>query len=1038
MIRKRLFAILLALCITVTALPFTGLTEARAVSSDFQYEVISESDKTCAITFYTGQATEVEIPSELDGYMVTEIQDTAFQYGGMITSVTIPSSITNIASSAFGYLNLYGSPKEIRVAKENAQYSSKDGVLFNKDQSELIFYPVGKTGTTYSVPEGTVKVADTAFIFCIKLESVQFPSSVTEIGVGAFGQCVSLTQVTLPENLRVLGDSAFAYCRSLESMDFSDGLTKIGDEAFSYCSSLKSVTLPDSLKEIGDLAFYGTALESIYLPAGLERIGQALKGCWSLTDISVSPENAKFSSLDGVLFDKAQTGLLLYPMCKSDEAYTVPNTVTRIESDAFSSNGALESIVVPDSVTELGDAAFSGCTALENIQLSRQLTAIKENTFKSCAALVQIEIPENVTSIGANAFAECGALTDIYIPKNVTQIGEGAFAACTALESIEVNEDNPNYCSENGILFNRNKTTLLKYPAQKPASAYVVPDSVITIDSYAFDNCIALTSVTVSDNVTSIGEAAFAGCAALSTVLIPSNVTQIAFSAFAACSDTLVLFGAVDSYAETFAGDTSIMFSGYRVLSEEEKTCEIAKWALPVGTTTVQIPEQIGSYTVTSIGEKVFSGKDSLVSITFPETITTIHKDAFLNCKALKNVNIPENIKTIEYQTFCGCQSLENITIPQGVTSIEDSAFYGCSSLKSIYIPSSVTEIGSSAFSYTAALKSFSVDNENPNYSSENGVLFNKDKTALLQYPIGKADTTYIIPDTVAEIAASAFADCAALESVVIPSSVTSINFHAFLNCTALKSVTIPGSVSYVFCSFTNCTALEKVVVENGVASLDGAFSGCTALKSIVLPRSMDMITYDTFEGCDDLTIYGYADNYAETFAENFDIPFVYLSQIDKYKSEVRFTEENGDIADAFDYRLTSVISDEVWDSFFLDKNRDITITAVGFVAANESHSISLADAQDAVETGTVLPEGWKTASTSYIQKVSDDADAYFGCIIKDIKHSEQAEDIVCSAYIAYTDTDGKTAYVWYNEPTVAAVASNYDAVADAWRAANI
>lgn len=932
---------------------------------------------------------------------------------------------------------MYGAIKEIWVSEENTQYSSEDGVLFNKDQSELIFYPANKTDTAYSIPEGTVKVADTAFVCCTALESVQFPSSLTEIGAVAFGQCVSLTNVALPENLSVLGDSAFAYCISLESVEFPDGLTKIGDQAFSYCSSLKSVTLPDSLKEIGDLAFYGTALESIYLPAGLERIGQALTGCRSLTDISVSPENANFSSLDGVLFDKAQTGLLLYPMCKSDEAYTVPNTVTRIESDAFSSNGALESIVVPDSVTELGDAAFSGCTALKNVQLSRQLTAIEENTFKGCAALVQIEIPENVTSIGANAFAECGALTDIYISKNVTQIGEAAFAACAALESIEVNADNPNYCSENGILFNLSKTTLIKYPAQKPASAYVVPDSVITIDSYAFDNCMALTSVTVSDNVTSIGEAAFAGCAALSTAFIPSNVTQIAFNAFSSCSDDLVLFGAVDSYAETFAGDTSIMFSGYRVLSEEEKTCEIAKWSLPAEATTVQIPEQIGSYTVTSIGEDVFSGKESLVSITIPETITTIHERAFSNCKALKNVNISENIKTIEYQTFYGCQSLENITIPQGVTSIEDSAFYGCSSLKSIYIPSSVTEIGSQAFSFTASLKSFSVDNENPNYSSENGVLFNKDKTALLQYPIGKADTTYIIPDTVAEIAATAFADCAALESVVIPNSVTSIDLFAFSNCTALKNVTLPGSILYLNNVFTNCTALENVVIGNGLASLYGAFEGCTALKSIVLPRSMEMITYDTFEGCDDLTIYGYADNYAETFAENFDIPFVYLSHVDKYKSEVRFTEENGDIADAFDYRLTSVISDEVWDSFFLDKNGDITITAVGFVAANESNPASLSDAQTAIENGTELPDGWKTANTNYIQKASEDTDAYFGCIIKDIKHSEQTEDIVCSAYIAYTDTDGKTAYVWNNEPIVAAVASNYDAVADAWRAAN-
>ena len=159
---------------------------------------------------------------------------------------------------------------------------------------------------------------------------------------------------------------------------------------------------------------------------------------------------------------------------------------------------------------------------------------------------------------------------------------------------------------------------------------------------------------------------------------------------------------------------------------------------------------------------------------------------------------------------------------------------------------------------------------------------------------------------------------------------------------------------------------------------------------------------------------------------------------IEKYKSEVRFNEENGDIADAFDYRLTTVISDEVWDAFFLDADGNVMITAVGFVAANKSAEAALPEAQAAVESNTALPEGWKAASTNYIQKTSDLADAYFGCIIQGIEHSKQTEDIVCSAYVVYTDADGKTNYVWHNESFVAAIASNYDTAADAWRAANI
>ena len=155
-----------------------------------------------------------------------------------------------------------------------------------------------------------------------------------------------------------------------------------------------------------------------------------------------------------------------------------------------------------------------------------------------------------------------------------------------------------------------------------------------------------------------------------------------------------------------------------------------------------------------------------------------------------------------------------------------------------------------------------------------------------------------------------------------------------------------------------------------------------------------------------------------------------------KHKSQVRFTAENGDIADAFDYRLISSIPDTAWDLYFASAG-GTTITAVGFVAANESDRATLADAQAAVEGGTALPAGWKTADTDYIQKTDDDADAYFGCMIKGIKHSEQTEDIVCSAYIAYTTAAGQTAYVWYDAPIVAPVATNYDAAANAWREMN-
>ncbi|HIU36104.1 MAG TPA: leucine-rich repeat protein, partial [Candidatus Fimenecus excrementigallinarum] len=232
---------------------------------------------------------------------------------------------------------------------------------------------------------------------------------------------------------------------------------------------------------------------------------------------------------------------------------------------------------------------------------------------------------------------------------------------------------------------------------------------------------------------------------------------------------------------------------------------------------------------------------------------------------------------------------------------------------------------------------------------------------------------------------------------------------------------------------------LTQVKIPNGVTQIPHqVFEGCTSLTSVFIPESVMYIEESAFLDCENVTIYGAAGSYAETYAERNDIRFVGVSPtLAKDRSQVRFTAENGDIADAFDYRLISSIPDTAWDLYFDNGSGGTTITAVGFVAANESDRATLADAQAAVENGTALPAGWKTADTDYIQKTDDDADAYFGCIIKGIRHSEQTEDIVCSAYIAYTTAAGQTAYVWYDAPIVAPVATNYDAAANAWREMN-
>ena len=230
---RKYFAVLLALVMTLTALPLSGLTASAASSGDFVYEVLSETNKTCEITGYTGNATDLVIPSELDGYTVTSIGGSAFANCTSLTNVTIPNSVTSIGSGVFENCE---SLTSITVTSGNPNYSSENGVLFNKDKTTLILYPIGKTDISYTIPDSVTSIGRYAFAYCDSLTSVDFSDGVTTIEDAAFYSCPSLTSITIP-----------------------NGVTSIGNEAFSDCSALASITLPDSLTRIGSNAFYGTA-----------------------------------------------------------------------------------------------------------------------------------------------------------------------------------------------------------------------------------------------------------------------------------------------------------------------------------------------------------------------------------------------------------------------------------------------------------------------------------------------------------------------------------------------------------------------------------------------------------------------------------------------------------------------------------------------------------------------------------------------------------------------------------------------------------
>ncbi|GHT73869.1 hypothetical protein FACS189456_4770 [Bacteroidia bacterium] len=328
-----------------------------------------------------------------------------------------------------------------------------------------------------------------------------------------------------------------------------------------------------------------------------------------------------------------------YSYRTSIKTLVISEGVTSIGHSAFvDCDGLTGTLTIPTSVTSIGDYAFIGCSGLTGtLTIPNGVTSVGEGAFESCSGLTgPLTIPEGVTNIGDDAFSACSGLTSVTIPNSVTSIGNGAFADCTNLTAIDVSTDNTVYTSEDGVLFNNNKTTLIQYPGKK-TGAYSIPNSVTSIGMVAFHNCSELASVTIPDGVTSIGEAAFEG-----TTWYDSQ------------------------------SDGEVVYAG--------KVLYTYKGAMPANTSIVVQEGTLG------IAGSAFSGFSDLTKVIIPNSVTNIGNDAFWGCSGLTEVTIGNGVTSIGRSAFSNCSGLTEITIPDGVTSIGDYAFSYCSGLDTIKV----------------------------------------------------------------------------------------------------------------------------------------------------------------------------------------------------------------------------------------------------------------------------------------------------------------------------------------------------------------
>ena len=331
------------------------------------------------------------------------------------------------------------------------------------------------------------------------------------------------------------------------------------------------------------------------------------------------------------------------------------------------------------TVTSIGKSAFKECSDLTSVTIPNSVTEIGMYAFEYCSSLTSVTIPNSVTTIGWRAFSGCSSLTSVTIPNSVTSLDDGPFADCTKLEEIIVEDGNENYCSDNGALYNLDKTGLIQCPGAK--TEFDIPSSVHFIREDAFRGCSSLPSVTIPNSVTDINSYAFDGCSSLTSVTIPSSVKYIGRGPFADCTKLEEII--VEDGNEKYCSDNGALYN-------LDKT---RLFQCPGAKTELDIPNS-----VINVEQYAFSGCSSLTSVTISNSMWTIHNSLFAGCSSLTSVTIPNSVTTIEGEAFRGCSSLISIDIPNSVDWIHDKAFYGCSSLTSVTIPNSVDCIDKEAF----------------------------------------------------------------------------------------------------------------------------------------------------------------------------------------------------------------------------------------------------------------------------------------------------------------------------------------------------
>ena len=645
------------------------------------------------------------------------------------------------------------------------------------------------------------------------ITTVNIGNGITAIGVYNFSDLINLTSISIPESVTIIGEEAFSQCSSLTSVDIPGNVEIIGLRAFSSCRRLTGVRLINGIKKIEAFAFAYCPLNGVIIPRSVTAIdGKAFYSCGELKSFSVNSASSNYTSVDGVIYNKAKTKLCLFPAGKTG-TFTVPDYVTSIGDSAFCTT-SLTGITVPGNVTDIGAYAFNNSDKLATVQIQPGIETIRRGTFDICTALTGFNIPDSVKKIEKQAFRHCKKLQGVLIPDSVTEIESEAFSNCEQLKNVNLPK-NLQVIPESCFVDCYNMTGVK------------IPDGVTEIAESAFAYCGKLSRVSIPDSVATIGQYAFQDCSSLTHVTLPPGVEAIGYNAFKDCTElagvdvlnknavisapfntSLVLSGYSGSTAETYAaGNSRITF---RAIQDGGVLGDRVTWIMIDGAVTVRGEGDMYNYEsehtplkevrdlidsleiadgITSIGNFVFEGCSSLQELTIPGSVRRIGVGAFC-WSAISRLEISRGVETIDIGAFSGCTNLRSVTIPDTVERMRNGCFAECENLTRAIIPPTVTVVGDQAFDDCdddltifacrgSAAHTYAVDNN------------------IHWVDTDEIEEDFILPKNLITIQQQAFMGIGA-RCITIPNGAKTIGSKAFANCTELLQIHIPESVTNI------------------------------------------------------------------------------------------------------------------------------------------------------------------------------------------------------------------------------------------------